>query len=252
VPASERLVLELDVRPGERVLDVAGGAGNTALAAARRDARTVCTDFVPELLEHAARRAEIEELPFTTQVADAQALPFPDASFDVVTSTFGVIFAPDQQQAASEVCRVLRPGGRLGLSTWPRDSAMGGVFELVARFGPPAMPLTSPLRWGVEDELATLLGRYTRDLRVDRYSFEVTAPSYDEAFARFLGGFGPVATAMDHLNEAGQQEFTAAFRELWSSFNRTAGEERSPDGNEHRVDQVVVPHDYLQVISVRR
>src|SRR3712207_1533003 len=122
VPAAEQLVADLAVRPGDRVLDVAGGTGNAALAAARRDGDVVCSDIVPELLVHAERRAAMEGLAFATEVADACALPFPDEAFDVVISTFGVVFAAEPEQAARELLRVLRPGGRLGLTSWRPDA----------------------------------------------------------------------------------------------------------------------------------
>jgi ubiquinone/menaquinone biosynthesis C-methylase UbiE len=125
VVVGEMLVRSLRVHAGERVLDVAGGAGNTALAAARRWADVICTDYVPELLERAKRRAEAEGLPLRAQIADAQQLPFDDATFDVVTSTFGAMFAPDHVRTASELLRVLRGGGRLGMANWTPRSWMG-------------------------------------------------------------------------------------------------------------------------------
>jgi ubiquinone/menaquinone biosynthesis C-methylase UbiE len=128
VPASEQLVTDLAVRPGDRVLDVGGGTGNTALAAARRDADVVCSDIVPELLEYARSRAGMEGLAFETEVADAADLPFPDAAFDVVASTFGVVFAGDPERAAQELLRVLRPGGRLGMTAWLPEAPGGRLL----------------------------------------------------------------------------------------------------------------------------
>ena len=164
VPAAERLAADLAVRPGDRVLDVAGGTGNAALAAARRDGDVVCSDVVPELLALARRRAELEGLSFATEVADACALPFPDASFDVVVSTFdvvvstfGVVFAAEPEPAARELLRVLRPGGRLGLTAWRPDAPGRRLLALLARHDP-AGATGDPLRWGTAEGVEELLG----------------------------------------------------------------------------------------------
>ena len=125
----ELLAESVDIHPGERVLDVGGGTGTASLAAARRFADVTCTDFVPDLLEQAKRRAESEGLPIATQVADAQNLPFEDGSYDVVVSTFGAMFAPDQQRVADEIARVCRPGGRIGMANWAPGSMMNEVFR---------------------------------------------------------------------------------------------------------------------------
>jgi ubiquinone/menaquinone biosynthesis C-methylase UbiE len=140
----EMLVRSLHVHTGEKVLDVAGGAGDTALAAAHRWAEVVCTDYVPELLRHAERRAEAEGLPLRTQVADAQRLPFGDGAFDVVTSTLGAMFAPDQSGTASELLRVLRARGRLSMANWTPQSWMCLQFALLAQFVPPPPGLVPP------------------------------------------------------------------------------------------------------------
>jgi ubiquinone/menaquinone biosynthesis C-methylase UbiE len=133
VIVGELLCRAIDIHPGERVLDVAAGSGNAALAAARRGASVTATDFVPALLETAARRAQVEGLELETREADAQDLPFPDATFDVVLSTFGVIFAPDQARAAAELLRVCRPGGRIGLTAWTPDSVMAAIQAIAAQ-----------------------------------------------------------------------------------------------------------------------
>src|SRR5215470_4001781 len=158
VIVGESLVRALHVHAGERVLDVAGGAGNTALAAARRWADVTCTDYVPALLDHAAARAATEGLPLTTRPADAQQLPFPDGSFDVVTSTFGAMFAPDQHRTAAELIRVLRPGGRLGMANWTPHGWVGSNFALQSRFAPPPPGVLPPSSWGTSERLAELFG----------------------------------------------------------------------------------------------
>src|SRR3954447_5897031 len=164
VPASEQLVADLQVRPGERLLDVAAGTGNTALAAARRDADVVCTDIVPELLEYARRRADLEGLACEPEGAAAQSLPYEDGSFDVVTSTIGVVFAADAEQAASELVRVLRPGGRFGLTAWVPQAPGGKLLQLVRQHDPGDNP-GDPLRWGTRDGVDQLFSRHGVQLR---------------------------------------------------------------------------------------
>src|SRR5690349_20662967 len=166
VIVGELLARAIDIHPGERVLDVAAGSGNAALAAARRGASVTATDFVPALLETAARRAQVEGLELETREADAQDLRFPDATFDVVLSTFGVIFAPDQSRAAAELLRVCRPGGRIGLTAWTPDSVMAAIQAIAARFAPfPPVPgARSPIEWGTEARVRELLGSGVTEL----------------------------------------------------------------------------------------
>src|SRR6266571_2785781 len=160
VLVGEVLCRAIDIHPGERVLDVAAGSGNAALAAARRGARVIATDCVPQLLQVAARRAVVEGLVIDTEEAEAQALPFPDGAFDVVLSTFGVMFAPDQARAASELLRVCRSGGRIGLTAWTPRSVMASAQATAGRFAPfPPIPgAHSPIEWGTEAHVRELLG----------------------------------------------------------------------------------------------
>ena len=143
----ELLCEGVDLRSGERVLDVAAGNGNATLAAARRFASVTSTDYVPTLLERGRRRAIAEGLDVTFEVADAEALPYPDASFDVVLSTFGVMFAPDHEQAASELMRVCRPGGRIGLASWTPPGFLGQLFQVISRHvrAGPGRPFSTPV-----------------------------------------------------------------------------------------------------------
>ncbi|MGY1815119.1 class I SAM-dependent methyltransferase [Blastococcus sp. SYSU D00820] len=238
VPASEQLAADLGVRPGDRVLDVGGGTGNTALAAARRDAEVVCTDLVPELLEVAARRAELEGLEMATEVADAGQLPFADASFDVVTSTFGVVFAADAERAAAELLRVLRPGGRLGLTAWRPEAPGGRLLQLVARYDPPEPGTADPLRWGTPEGVQELLGRGVQ-LRAAERTVDFTAPSLAAQWQRYRDWFGPVRTAWERLDEEGRAALERDFLEMWGSYTRGSG------------PGIVVPNTYLQVIGVR-
>src|SRR5688572_8357882 len=152
----ELLCEAVDVGGGERVLDVAAGNGNASLAAARRFAHVTSTDYVPALLDGGRRRAEAEGLQITFEVADAEALPYQDASFDVLLSTFGVMFAPDHPKASSELLRVCRPGGRIGLASWTPAGFIGEMFRVVAKHLPPPAGVKSPLLWGTRDHLQSL------------------------------------------------------------------------------------------------
>jgi SAM-dependent methyltransferase len=230
----------LQVRAGERVLDVAGGAGNTALASARRWADVVCTDYVPDLLRHALVRAEVEGLPMQVAVADAQALPFDDGSFDVVTSSFGVMFAPDQERAAAELLRVLRPGGRLGLASWTPESWVGWTFALAAEYRPLPQGVRPPTAWGTPDGLAALLDGQTSSLATRERLCEFVHRSAEALFDLFSHWFGPTATLMRTLDEQRAEEF----RRRWTSG--TAERSTAPDGT------LVVPSPYLEVVAVKR
>ena len=154
----EQLAEACDLRCDERVLDVAAGNGNATLAAARRGCKVTSTDYVSDLLERGAERARAERLEVSFQVADAEALPFEDASFDAVVSTFGVMFSPDHARAASELARVCRPGGRIGLANWTPESMVGQMFKILGRQLPPPAGLQPPSLWGVEAHLRTLFG----------------------------------------------------------------------------------------------
>jgi ubiquinone/menaquinone biosynthesis C-methylase UbiE len=158
VIASELLCEAADLRAGQRVLDVATGSGNTAIAAARRGCEVVGMDYVPGWIEYARKRAGMEHMEVAFEVGDAEDLPYPDASFDVVLSTFGVMFAPNQGKAASELLRVCRPGGRIGLANWMPDGFTGAMFQAIAKHVPPPPGVKSPVIWGVEDRLPELFG----------------------------------------------------------------------------------------------
>ena len=199
----ELLCEELDLRAGERVLDVAAGNGNATLAAARRFGRVTSTDYVPALLERGRLRAEAEGLDVTFEVADVEALPYSPASFDVVVSTFGVMFAPEHGQAASELMRVCRPGGRIGLASWTPEGFLGDLFRLVARHVPPIPGVRSPLLWGTDAHMQELFGgaasiRHTRR----NFAFRYRSPEHwVEIFRTF---YGPVHKAFAALTADGQ------------------------------------------------
>src|SRR3954453_1428945 len=168
----ELLCEGVDLRAGERVLDVAAGSGNTTLAAARRFGKVTSTDYVPALLERGRQRAEAEGFTVTFEVADAEALPYPDASFDVVLSSFGVMFAPDHQQSARELRRVCRPGGRIAVANWTPEGFLGELFRMIAAHVPPPSGVASPLLWGVDAHIGSLFkGAAAIALQRRQYAF---------------------------------------------------------------------------------
>ena len=240
VLVGELLVRDLAVHAGERVLDVAAGSGNTALAAARRWADVTCTDYVPGLLDRARERAAAEGLPLRVEVADAQHLPYADGSFDVVTSTFGAMFAPDQESTAAELVRVLRAGGRLGLASWTPESWVGGQFALQGRYVPPPPAVRPPTRWGTVDGLEELLGGLVDGLEVTTCVMEFVQPSVASLFELFRDWFGPVATVLAAVDAERAEEFRADWLALSEQHNVAT------DGT------CVIPSAYLQVVAVAR
>ena len=229
----------VDIHPGERVLDVASGSGNAALAAARRFAEVTASDFVPHLLETAARRAEAEKLPLTIQVADAQDLPFPDGSFDVVLSTFGAMFAPDQERTAAELLRVCRSGGRIGMANWVPDGWAGDLFRTTAARVPPPPGLRPATDWGREERLRELFGDGVSELSVARRRFVPRYYSPEQAIEYFRTWFGPTKVAFASLDEEGQSALAADMLGVFDKWNRAA------DGT------LVMDADYAEVVAVR-
>jgi SAM-dependent methyltransferase len=200
----EQLCESVDVRAGDRVLDVAAGNGNATLAAAHRFARVTSTDYVPALLERGRARAEAEGLAVTFEVADAEALPYPDDSFDVVLSTFGVMFAPNQRRAAQEMLRVCRPGGRIGLASWTPSGFVGEMLRGVGRHVPPIPGLASPVLWGKPDHLATLFPKVsglTSAVRYFAFRYE-SAAHFVDIFRRYYGPVHKAFAALDGERQA--------------------------------------------------
>lgn len=239
VIVGERLVRSVGVRAGERVLDVAAGAGNTALAAARRWAVVTASDYVPDLLDRAQVRAEAEGLQLATEVADVQQLPFGDGSYDVVTSTFGAMFAPDQQRTANELLRVLPSGGRLGMANWVPDGYVGELFALGARYVPPPPGVLPPVRWGTQEGLRELLGGGVVDIRSRQRTCEFVYPSVDFMVEYFRTWFGPTATQFAALDSDGQAALTKDTAALIGKHNVAT------DGT------VIVPSGYLEVVATK-
>lgn len=235
----ESLCEAVDLRSTERVLDVAAGNGNATLAAARRYARVTATDYVPALLEHAKRRAEADGLPIETRVADAENLPFGDGEFDVVLSTYGVMFAPDQRRAAQELVRVTRSGGRIGLANWTPEGFVGELFRVIGRFVPPPAGVSSPSLWGSEKRLVELFGPDARDLRTRRREYVFRFESAEHWIEVFRTYYGPVFKAFAALDAAGREALHAALLELLARFDRGGR------------DGLVVPGEYLEVVVYR-
>ena len=240
IGVGERLVRSLKVRAGERVLDVAAGAGNTALASARRFADVIATDYVPDLLGHAEERARAEGLPLETAVADAQDLPYSEGTFDVVTSTFGAMFAPDQERTARELIRVLKRGGRLGMASWTPDGLVGEMFAVGARYLPPPEGLRPPSRWGTEEGVRELLGDSISDLQVRTRISDFVYPSVEFMLEYYKSWFGPTATAFAMLDEQQAAAYAADLTAAWSRFNIAT------DGS------VLAPSTYLEIVATKR
>jgi SAM-dependent methyltransferase len=232
----ESLCEALDLRAGERVLDVAAGNGNATLAAARRWCDVVSTDYVPALLERGRARASAEGLPVQFEQADAENLPYPDHSFDVALSTFGVMFTPDQDKAAAEMARVCKPGGRIGLANWTPASLVGELFKLMGRYVPPPAGMQSPALWGTEARLRELFGARLDTIAITPRHFMFryrNAAHWLEVFRTF---YGPMHKAFATLDAAHQESLAADLIALAEQFNRAT------DGT------LVVPSEYLEVV----
>jgi SAM-dependent methyltransferase len=238
---SERLVDALQIVPGERVLDVACGSGNAALAAARRAwGKTVGSDFVPALLERGRERAAAERLEVEFVEADAQDLPFEDASFDVVTSVFGAMFAPDQEKAAAELLRVTKPGGRIGMANWTPDGGVAQMFLTVMKHtGGPPPGTVPPVLWGTEERLRELFGDGITELRLEQKKSRQAFRSPDHYLDFFRSYFGPVKAAYDKVGQEGEAALSADLRAYLEEMN--VGGERA----------LVIEPEYLQVIAAR-
>jgi len=236
----ESLAEAADVRAGERVLDVAAGNGNASLAAARRFADVTSTDYVPHLLAKGAARAKAEGLEVAFEVADAENLPFADRSFDVVLSTFGVMFTPEHERAARELLRVTRSAGRIGLANWTPEGFIGGLFRLVATFVAPPAGIQSPALWGSEPHIARLFGAHAADIRCARRHFNFRYRSAQHWIEVFRNFYGPTHKAYATLDAAQQLRLTEALAQLLERLNVGGA------------NSLVVPAEYLEIVIVKR
>lgn len=236
----ELLAEAVEVNADEQVLDVAAGNGNATLAAARRFARVTSTDYVPHLLEKGEERAKAEGLDIQFRAADAEALPFADGSFDVALSTFGAMFTPDQSQAARELIRVVRSGGRIGMANWTSEGFIGQLFRIIAAYVPPPAGLPSPMLWGAEPRIVELFGANAISMRCTRRYFNFryrSAAHWIEVFRNF---YGPTHKVYAALEPARQAHLTVEITALLDRLN-VGGP-----------NALVVPGEYLEVVIVKK
>ena len=235
----ETLAEAADVRAGQAVLDVAAGNGNASLAAARRNAVVTSTDYVQSLLDKARARAEAEHLPMQFQLADAEALPFGNEAFDVLLSTFGVMFTPDHRRAASEMLRVLRPGGRIALANWTPGGFIGRLFKVIGAHVNPPAGVQSPSLWGTEPHIVELFGAQAAQIHCERRLFNFRYRSSAHWVQVFRDLYGPTHKAFAALDAAGALSLEQAITALLDELN-VAGP-----------DSLVVPSEYLEVVITK-
>lgn len=236
----ETLCEAANVRAGEKVLDVAAGNGNATLAAARRFAEVTSTDYVPHLLEKGAVRAKADGLDVRFQVADAEALPFADESFDVALSTYGVMFAPNHYQAARELTRVVHSGGRIAMANWTPEGFIGQLFRLIGRYVPPPAGVQSPALWGSEPRIVELFGPVATDIRCVRRNFNFRYLSASHWLDVFRNFYGPTHKAFGALDESQRGRLSEDIMALLEGLNT--------DG----ARSLVVPGEYLEVVITKK
>ncbi len=235
----EMLCEAADVSAGDRVLDVACGNGNAALAAARRFAVVTGVDYVPALLERARARGAANGLALELREGDAEALPFEDGAFDAVLSTFGVMFTPDQARAAGELARVCRSGGRIALASWTPDGFVGSVFQIVGRHVPPPAGLRRPSEWGTERRLAELFAGDVRQIRAREREFVFRYRSAAHWIEVFRAWYGPIHRAFLALSP---DRAAALERDLTTLLEES---NVATDGT------LAVPSAYLEAVLIR-
>ena len=235
----EELCEALDIRSGQKVLDVAAGNGNASLAAARRWCDVVATDYVPTLLDRARERALAERLEIEFREADAEALPFRDGSFDVVVSTFGVMVTPDQERAASELARVCRRGGKIGLANWTPEGFIGQLFKTIGKHLPPPAGTKSPALWGTRARIAQLFEPHAPAITAAQRNFVFRYRSPEHWLEIFKTYYGPLLTTFVALDSSGRSALEHDLKALVAQFNRAS------DGS------MVVPSEYLEIVVTR-
>lgn len=239
VPMAEGLAQNAGLRAGDRVLDVATGSGNAALAAARCGCEVTGIDYVPALLERARARAAAEGLEVEFAEGDAEHLAFPDASFDAVLSCLGVMFTPDQERAAAELVRVCKPGGTLGLVNWTPAGFIGQLLRTVGKHVPPPAGVRPPPQWGTEERLGELLGDAVSRLDIQRRTYVFRFRSPDDFATFFRDNYGPVHKAFGALDEPGRER-------LYDDLTALAREHDQEEGA-----SVAMPAEYLKVVATR-
>jgi ubiquinone/menaquinone biosynthesis C-methylase UbiE len=235
----EQLCEALDLRAGQKVLDVAAGNGNVSLAAAHRWCDVVSTDYVPKLLERGRARASAEGLSIEFKEADAESLPFPDGAFDAVVSTFGVMFTPNQDQAAAELLRVCKGGGKVGLANWTPGGFVGQMFKTIGKFMPPPAGVKSPALWGTRERLIELFGPAV-SIESEPRHFNLRYRSAEHFLDVFKTYYGPMLKAFAALDEAKQNGLRDDLYALIARVNKAG------DGT------MVVPSEYLEVVVTKR
>jgi ubiquinone/menaquinone biosynthesis C-methylase UbiE len=236
----ETLCEALDLRSGQKVLDVAAGNGNVTLAAARRWCDVVSTDYVPALLERGRERAAAERLAIEFREADAEALPFADASFDAVVSTFGVMFTADQDKAAAELVRVCKPGGKIGLANWTPDGFIGQLFKTIGKHMPPPAGVKSPALWGTGARITEFFGAQASSIQLEQRDFVFRYHSAQHWLDVFKSYYGPLLKTFGALDPEARTALTDDLFALIKRFNRSGDK------------TMVVPSEYLEVVVTRQ
>ena len=235
----EELCEALDLRSGQKVLDVAAGNGNVSLAAARRWCDVVSTDYVSSLLEHGRARAAADGLTIAFKEADAEALPFADGSFDAVVSTFGVMFTPNQDKAARELLRVCKSGGKIGLANWTPEGFIGQMFKTLGKYLPPPAGAKSPALWGTRGRLSEMFGPAAISIQATPRNFVFRYRSPDHFVELFKTYYGPMLKAFAALDAASQQALRGDLLALIAGLNK------AEDGT------MAVPGQYLEIVITK-
>jgi ubiquinone/menaquinone biosynthesis C-methylase UbiE len=230
----ELLCEAVDLQAGQRVLDVAAGNGNATLAAARRGAEVTSLDYVPALLEHGRERASAERLIVMFREGDAENIPYPDGAFDLVLSTFGAMFSPNQERTAQELLRVCASGGKIGLANWTPEGFVGQLFKTIGKYVPPLPGVKSPALWGTQQRLTELFGADTT-IHAERRHFIFRYKSADHWLATFRSYYGPVLKAYAVLDHEKQEDLTEDILRLLNTFNRSS-------------NKLAIPSEYLEVV----